>query len=142
MPPSTPPYDPDVIERFAARLEARARALLRGATIAGAAGGAVVGAVPLSPVGEVWPIPAVFGVATLLAGTLVGGLIGFVVGAGRADLHRLHAQSVLCQLHAQRATLAIWKLLRDRDRDRAHETPAPVVIPAPPVSARVAGFRD
>ena len=146
VPPSTPPYDPEVIERFAARLDTRARALVRGASLAGAGAGALVGAVPLSPLGKVWPIPAVFGVATLLTGALVGALIGFVVGSGRAELHRLHAQTVLCQLHAQRATLAIWKLLRDRDRDRDRDTergrePATAVpIPAPPVSARAAGF--
>jgi hypothetical protein len=66
---------------------------------------------------------------------LVGAMIGFVVGSGRAELHRLHAQTVLCQLHAQRATLAIWKLLRDREQAQSE---APVA--APPVSARVAGL--
>jgi len=135
VPPGVPPYDPDVIERFAARLDARARALVRGATLAGAAVGALAGAVPLSPVGAVWPIPEIFGVATLLAGALVGAMTGFVVGSGRAELHRLHAQTVLCQLHAQRATLAIWKLLREREQARQD---APVA--APPVSARVAGL--
>jgi hypothetical protein len=135
VPPGVPSYDPDVIERFAARLDARARALVRGATLAGAAVGALVGAVPLSPVGAVWPIPEVFGIATLLTGTLVGGMTGFVVGSGRAELHRLHAQTVLCQLHAQRATLAIWKLLREREQ-AGQDAP----IAAPPVSARVAGL--
>jgi hypothetical protein len=125
-----------VIERFAARLDARARAIVRGGMLTGAAVGALVGAVPLSPVGGVWPIPAAFGVATMLVGTLVGALVGFVVGGGRAELHRLHAQTVLCQLHAQRATLAIWKLLRDRERTTT------VPAPAPPVSARAAGVRD
>jgi predicted lipid-binding transport protein (Tim44 family) len=134
VPPGVPPYDPDVIERFAAHLDARARALVRGATLTGAAVGALVGAVPLSPLGEAWPIPAIFGVATLLAGALVGALIGFVVGSGRAELHRLHAQTVLCQLHAQRATLAIWRMLRDREQAR-EAAPA-----APPVAVRVAGL--
>jgi hypothetical protein len=135
VPPGVPPYDPDVIERFAARLDARARALVRGATLAGAAVGGIVGSVPLSPVGAVWPIPEVFGIATLLAGSLVGAMIGFVVGSGRAELHRLHAQTVLCQLHAQRATLAIWKLLREREQAQP-EAP----LAAPPVTARVAGL--
>jgi hypothetical protein len=135
VPPGVPPYDPDVIERFAARLDARARALVRGATLAGAAVGALVGAVPLSPLGAVWPIPEIFGIATLLAGMLVGAMIGFVVGSGRAELHRLHAQTVLCQLHAQRATLAIWKLLREREQAKS-EPP----VAAPPVTARVAGL--
>jgi hypothetical protein len=135
VPPGVPPYDPDVIERFAAQLDARARALVRGATLAGAAVGALVGAVPLSPLGAVWPIPGIFGIATLLAGMLVGAMIGFVVGSGRAELHRLHAQTVLCQLHAQRATLAIWKLLREREQAKS-EPP----VAAPPVTARVASL--
>jgi hypothetical protein len=112
----TPPYEPEVIERFAARLDARARAIQRAATAAGSVLGLVVGSVPLTPLGDAWPIPEVFGVATLLSGALAGGLIGFVVGLGRAELHRLHAQTVLCQLHAQRATLAIWMILRDREQ--------------------------
>jgi hypothetical protein len=122
-------YEPDVIERFAERLEARARMLVRGATAAGGGFGALVGSIPLSPLGAAWPIPHVFGVATVLAGLLAGGLIGYVVGSGRAQLHRLHAQTVLCQLHAQRATLAIWKLLRERGAPQA----PPLAAVAPPV---------
>jgi hypothetical protein len=151
-----PPYEPEVIERFAAQLDARAQSLQRGITIAGCVLGALVGAVPLTPLGVAWPIPEVFGFATLIVGLLCGGLIGFVVGSGRAELHRLHAQTVLCQLHAQRATLAIWKLLREREdapqashvaqtpvqqlaapasRQFATPAPAPTPTPAPPVAA-------
>jgi hypothetical protein len=118
-----------VIERFAARLDARARAIQRAATAAGSVLGLAVGAVPLTPLGDAWPIPEVFGVATLLTGSLAGGLIGFVVGLGRAELHRLHAQTVLCQLHAQRATLAIWMILRDRE----------LATPSARVQSRAAG---
>jgi hypothetical protein len=135
----TPPYEPEVIERFAAQLDARARALQRGITLTGAILGGFVGAVPLTPLGEAWPIPGVFGFATLLAGVLAGSLIGFVVGSGRAELHRLHAQTVLCQLHAQRATLAIWKLLRDQQQERERvPAAAPVAAPPPVLPAPVA----
>ena len=139
----TPPYEPEVIERFAAQLDARARSLQRGITITGAILGALVGAVPITPLGDAWPIPEVFGLATLLGGLLCGALIGFVVGSGRAELHRLHAQTVLCQLHAQRATLAIWKLLRDREGAEAErrvvQPPAPAATPpvATPLAAPV-----
>jgi hypothetical protein len=119
-----PQYNPEVIERFAARLERRATALRRGFLIGGALIGASFGSVPLTPLGSAWPIPHLFGFGTLLLGAAVGALIGFVVGDGRAELHSLHAQTTLCQLHAQRATLAIWRLLQER-KDEAAARPAP-----------------
>ena len=127
MSTAEPHYEPEVIERFAARLERRATSLRYGFTATGAVLGAVFGAVPLTPLGAAWPIPELFGFATLLVGGALGGLIGYVVGDGRGELHRLHAQTTLCQLHAQRATVAIWRLLRERE----DATPAPVERTAP-----------
>ena len=131
-----PPYHPDVIERFAARLERRAVAVRRGMTVTGAAFGAVVGSVPLTPLHVAWPVPHLFGFATLMGGLAVGALIGYVVGDGRAEIHRLHAQTTLCSLHAQRTSLAIWRLLEQK-RDTPAAAPAtPVTAPAPaPVAA-------
>jgi hypothetical protein len=123
-----PPYDPDVIERFAARLERRAVAVRRGMTATGAAFGALVGSVPLTPLHVAWPVPQLFGFATLIGGLAAGALIGYVVGDGRAEIHRLHAQTTLCSLHAQRTSLAIWRLL-EQNREE------PVAAPAPPVAA-------
>jgi hypothetical protein len=114
-----PSYEPEVIERFASQLERRARAVRRGFTIGGVALGALFGSIPLTSLGRAWPIPHVFGFTTLLAGIIVGALIGWVVGEGRAAMYRLHAQTTLCQLHAQRTTLAIWRLLQDRPADSA-----------------------
>jgi len=126
-----PHYEPEVIERFAARLERRASSLRNGFTATGAVLGAAFGAVPLTPLGAAWPIPELFGFATLLVGGTIGGLIGYVVGDGRGELHRLHAQTTLCQLHAQRATVAIWRLLREREE----APPAPVERPVQQVAA-------
>ena len=152
-----PQYDPDVIERFAGRLERRARGVLIAAACAGLVVGLAPGAFTLSPFGSDSPLPADFALAALLGGGLFGGLIGFAIGTVRARHHRLHAQSVLCQLHAQRATLAIWKLLRDhvkaqeqRDAERRaeeeqraedrrteelHRVPEPVVSEPPRVAS-------
>jgi hypothetical protein len=109
-----PSYEPEVIERFAAQLERRARAVRRGFTACGLLLGALFGSFPLTSFGSAWPIPHIFGFTTLLVGAGVGALIGWVVGEGRAAMYRLHAQTTLCQLHAQRTTLAIWRLLQER----------------------------
>jgi hypothetical protein len=109
-----PSYEPEVIERFAAQLERRARAVRRGVTIGGVVLGGLFGSIPLTPLGRAWPIPHIFGFTTLLVGACAGALIGWVVGEGRAEMYRLHAQTTLCQLHAQRTSLAIWRLLKDR----------------------------
>lgn len=108
-------YRPATVESFAAALESRARNAALGATAFGLVVGGAVGAVPLMPVETVWNLPAGVGLGTALAGALAGGLIGRMLGNRRAAVHLLHAQTVLCQLHAQRATLAIWKLLRARE---------------------------
>ena len=132
-----PSYQPEVIERFAARLERRARAVQRGFTIFGAVLGAAFGSVPLTPLGAAWPIPHLFGFTTVAVGLGAGAVVGFAVGQGRAELYRLHAQTTLCQLHAQRTTLAIWRHLQDLPVAR----PAPVAVPQPerePEPARVA----
>jgi hypothetical protein len=115
---TVPSYEPEVIERFAAQLERRARAVRRGVTVAGGVLGAIFGSIPLTPLGSAWPIPHVFGFTTLLVGACIGAFIGWVVGDGRAEMYRLHAQTTLCQLHAQRTSLAIWRLLQERPADQ------------------------
>jgi len=128
---SVPSYQPEVIERHATRLVARARRFHRGAMVTGALLGGAAGAVPLLRL-DLCPFPARFALAPVLIGLLVGGLIGHAVGKGRAELLRLHAQMVLCQLHAQRATLAIWKVVREQPVVHAAPSPAPVLVPEPP----------
>jgi hypothetical protein len=113
-----PSYEPEVIERFAAQLERRARAVRRGFMVGGLLLGALFGSFPLTSFGKAWPIPHIFGFTTLLVGAAVGTLIGWVVGEGRAAMYRLHAQTTLCQLHSQRTTLAIWRLLQERPGDQ------------------------
>src|SRR6266404_7005002 len=96
-------FDPTVIERHAAYLYRRAVALTRGSMIVGAALGAVAGAYPLTSWSH-WPVPHMFGIATILFGALAGGLMGHVVGDFRAEGVRLQAQLVLHQLQLERNT--------------------------------------
>jgi hypothetical protein len=51
-------YDPTIIEQFAERLYEKARSFVVGSVVVGAALGAAFGAVPPTPLGESWPIPA------------------------------------------------------------------------------------
>jgi hypothetical protein len=101
---STLQLDPALIEGYALRLERRAGSVRRGARIVGALLGGVLGAVPLTPLGEFLPVPASFGIATLLLGAAVGALFGHVIGESRALDIRVQAQLVLFQLHGGRST--------------------------------------
>ncbi len=136
-------FDPTVIERHAAYLYRRAVALSRGSMVAGVALGAAVGAYPLTPWSH-WPVPHMFGVATLLFGALAGGLIGYVVGDFRAEGVRLQAQLVLHQLQLERNTAAIAEtLMRQVEQLPFVASPPRLVenerleLDEPPVSAAI-----
>jgi len=103
-------FDPTVIERHAAYLYRRAAALTRGSMVVGVAFGAAAGAYPLTRWSH-WPVPHMFGVATLLFGALAGLMFGYVVGDSRATNVRLQAQLVLHQLQLERNTAAIAETL-------------------------------
>ncbi len=99
-------YDPTIIERFAEHLYGKARSFVVGSIAVGAALGAAFGAIPLTPLGDAWPIPSIFGVATMLAGGICGGLCGYVIGDTRAFGYKLQAQTALLQLQIERNTFA------------------------------------
>jgi hypothetical protein len=128
MPNPTPrvDYDPRVIELFAESLYRKALAAQRGSIVGGVALGAVFGGIPLTSLGEHWPIPHAFGFATLLAGAIIGGLIGFVIGDARSFGYKLQAQAALCQVEIQRNTQASV---------RATLVSAAATSPPPPVRA-------
>lgn len=105
MAPSTlPSYDPRVIEQFAEKLYRKASAFVAGSVVVGGALGAGFGAVPLTSLGEAWPVPSMFGFATLLAGAICGAVVGYVIGDTRSFGYRLQAQAALCQLQTERNT--------------------------------------
>jgi hypothetical protein len=143
-PTSLPSYDPRVIEQFAENLYRKASAFVLGSVVVGAALGAAFGAIPLTSLGESWPIPSIFGFATLLAGGVFGAVIGYVIGDTRSFGYRLQAQSALCQLQVERNMAVLARAVSTRV---AQQPAAPAAPPAqepsqppvtPPVSARVA----
>ena len=127
-----PTYEPEVIERYAGLLDRRARSVVRGFTLTGALLGAAVGALPLSQLGHVWPVPHVYGFATLVVGLAVGGFLGYAAAKNRAGMLRLQAQTTLCQLHTQRTTLALWLHLKDREPEFAPAADLAVAVAPEP----------
>jgi hypothetical protein len=95
-------YDPKIIERFADQLLRKADTVRVGFAVGGGIFGTFVGAVPLTPLKSVWGVPAGFGVATIIVGALLGVLIGYVIGEGRAFRYRVQAQSAIFQLEIER----------------------------------------
>jgi outer membrane biosynthesis protein TonB len=100
--PSLPNYEPRIIEQFAEKLYRKASAFVVGSVVVGGALGAAFGAVPLTSLGEAWPVPSMFGFVTLLLGGVFGSAIGYVIGDTRSFGYRLQAQSALCQLQLER----------------------------------------
>ena len=80
----------------------------------GAALGAAFGAIPLTSLGDSWPIPSAFGFATLLAGGILGGVVGYVIGDTRSFGYRLQAQSALCQLQTERNLAVLARAVATR----------------------------
>jgi hypothetical protein len=126
-------YDPKVIERFAEQLLSKAGSVRIYAAATGGVVGLIVGAVPLTPLQSVWRIPAHFGIATLLVGAVIGALIGFVLGEGRAFRYRVQAQMALFQLDIERKVEAA---VRGRSEPVAAQAPpAPAAPPRPAQAA-------
>lgn len=130
---SLPEYDPRVIEQFAENLYRKASAFVVGSVAIGAALGAAFGAVPLTSLGAAWPVPSIFGFATLLIGGIFGGAIGYVIGDTRSFGYRLQAQTALCQLQTERNTAILAKaILRVPTPKPAQPAPAPPQVQAQP----------
>jgi hypothetical protein len=136
-------YDPKIIERFADQLLRKADTVRVGCAVGGGIFGVFVGAVPLTPLKSVWGLPAGFGVATIIVGALVGILIGWVIGEGRAFRYRVQAQSAIFQLEIERrVTSAVAEAVATATAQATSpviEEPQkpsslPPLSPAPPVS--------
>ncbi len=136
-------YDPKIIERFADQLLRKADTVRVGCAVGGGIFGVFVGAVPLTPLKSVWGLPAGFGVATIIVGALVGILIGWVIGEGRAFRYRVQAQSAIFQLEIERrVTSAVAEAVAtataqatSRVIEETQKPPSlPPLSPAPPVS--------
>jgi hypothetical protein len=132
--PTPPAYDPKVIEQFAEKLYRKASSFVAGSVVIGAALGAAFGAVPLTSLGEPWPIPSYLGFATLLLGSLVGAIIGYVIGDTRSFGYRLQAQSALCQLQSERNTAIVARAVSARASAPRRAQPVSQTPSAPPAA--------
>jgi hypothetical protein len=132
--PTPPAYDPKVIEQFAEKLYRKASSFVAGSVVIGAALGAAFGAVPLTSLGDAWPIPSYLGFATLLLGSLVGAIIGYVIGDTRSFGYRLQAQSALCQLQSERNTAIVARAVSARASAPRRAQPVSQTPSAPPVA--------
>src|SRR5919206_184120 len=93
-----PDFDPRIIERYVETTYRKATAIFVGSVTAGVMIGAAFGATPLTSLGSSWPIPKIFGFATMLSGAFIGGLIGYIVGDTRSFMCRLQGQTALAQV--------------------------------------------
>src|SRR5438552_15972 len=125
-------YDPKIIERFADQLLRKADTVRVGCAVGGGIFGVFVGAVPLTPLKSVWGLPAGFGVATIIVGALVGILIGYVIGEGRAFRFRVQAQSAIFQLEIERrVSSAVAEAVATAVAQTPPAAEAPVIAPSP-----------
>jgi len=132
-------YDPKIIERFADQLLRKADTVRVGCAVGGGIFGVFVGAVPLTPLRSVWGVPAGFGVATMIVGALLGVLVGYVIGEGRAFRYRVQAQSAIFQLEIERRVssavaeaVASVAVLQTQPAPTAPDLPVPADEPTPP----------
>ncbi len=129
---TTASYDPRVIERFAEQLLGKAESVRVAGAVTGGVLGVIVGSFPLTPLESVWPIPARFGIATILIGALVGVLIGYVLGEGCAFRYRVQAQMALFQLDIERKVESAVRDAARRAAPAPTPTPAEITLAAPP----------
>lgn len=129
-----PNFDPRVIERFAESAYRKANAIFTGCVAGGVVLGAIFGAMPLTPLGQHWPIPQAFGFATTLLGALLGGVIGYVVGDTRAALCRLQGQTALAQVESAKHARAMADAMREihEIHEQMRELAVPVAAAAAP----------
>ena len=132
-------YDPKIIERFADQLLRKADTVRVGCAVGGGIFGVFVGAVPLTPLKSVWGVPAGFGIATIIVGALLGILVGYVIGEGRAFRYRVQAQSAIFQLEIERRVssavaeaVASVAVLQAQPAPTAPDLPVHADEPTPP----------
>jgi hypothetical protein len=128
-------YDPKIIERFADQLLRKADTVRVGCAVGGGIFGVFVGAVPLTPLKAVWGVPPGFGIATVIVGALLGVLVGYVIGEGRAFRFRVQAQSAIFQLEIERrVSSAVAEAVASATAAQPIQIvqPPPVVVAEPP----------
>ena len=123
--------DPSVVEEQVRRLNRQADSLGVLGVILAAPFGAVIGGFPLVADG---PIPSKYGIATVLLGALLAGLLGHIIARGRAFGYRLRGQLMLGQLRLEQNVEALLAV-SERPVTLAAlpaADPQPVALPEPP----------
>jgi hypothetical protein len=123
--------DPSVVEEQVRKLNRQADSLGVLGVILAAPFGAVIGGFPLVAHG---PIPSKYGIATVLLGALLTGVLGHIIASGRAFGYRLRGQLMLGQLRLEQnveALLAVSERPVTLAALPAAE-PQPVALPEPP----------
>jgi hypothetical protein len=130
--------DQRAIAELAEHYTAKGRAVGRASVAVGAVVGVLVGAVPLSPLSFVWPIPSTYGLATVLVGLGCGLLIGFVVGDSRARMYHRMAEQARAQLvleeRISKSDARVEQLVAALTARARAGAQAPAAAPAPTVS--------
>ncbi len=134
----------ELVEHYESKASAVSRA---GIGVGGFLGG-LFGAVPLTPLDFVLPIPSSFGLASLLLGVTIGLLAGFVIGDSRARMYHRMAEQARLQLDLEdrlsrsdaRMAQLVAALTQRAQAARGTAAPAPAPAPAPasPVLAQPA----
>src|SRR5438067_1203620 len=128
-----PDFNPRIIERYVETTYRKATAIFVGSVTAGVMIGAVLGATPLTSLGSAWPIPKIFGFATMLSGAFIGGLIGYIVGDTRSFMCRLQGQTALAQVETainSRRVLEQLEAIEAVTRRLRTAPPRPAAVPA------------
>lgn len=95
---------PDIVEEHVRKLNRQADSFSVGSVVIGLVAGAAIGGMPLVAHGA---IPSKFGIATLLLGALLGGVLGHMLGSARSFGYRLRAQQALGQLRLEQNVEAL-----------------------------------
>lgn len=134
---AAPRYEPGLIEQHAVELYTRAHTAR---LVWGAIGGTIglaAAATAAFVLPATLPLPARAGFAVIVLAVAAG--IGQLFGKRRSKELRIKAQMVLCDVHAQYGTLAVWRVLKERLPSAAptwEELARPLLAaePAPPAA--------
>ena len=123
-PHDLPVFDPGIIERYVENTYRKANAVFLGSVVAGVMFGAAFGATPLTSLGANWPIPRMFGFATMIVGAIVGGVIamGMILVRGQFRKNLFHVREIVGDLTSQSSISEIHARANSR-RSRWHRLP-------------------
>ncbi len=100
-------YDPEVLQKFAQGLYSRARNIVIVYVAVGIVIGIPVGMFVAGFLGQALGLPrfdVILTLASAAIGALIVGILGGMIGQGRAFILKIHAQTALCQVAIEENT--------------------------------------